>query len=117
MYEEDKQRIRRITDDAAWGITLCILCIIAGIVGLISIFSAVLLFTPLVSVASAAESEPVPAEDKPWSVSADLAFNTKYVWRGAAPTDEPVLQPGLGLGYEGLTLSFWGPGAPTPTSC
>ena len=39
-------------------------------------------------------------------VSAD--FYEKYVWRGQHLVDDWVFQPGLSVGYGGLTASFWG---------
>ena len=39
-------------------------------------------------------------------VSAD--FYEKYVWRGQHLVDDWVFQPGVSIGYGGLTASFWG---------
>lgn len=39
-------------------------------------------------------------------VSAD--FYEKYVWRGQHLVDDWVFQPGVSVGYGGLTASFWG---------
>jgi hypothetical protein len=39
-------------------------------------------------------------------VSAD--FYDKYVWRGQDLVDDWVYQPGVSVGYGGLTASFWG---------
>lgn len=39
-------------------------------------------------------------------VSAD--FFEKYVWRGQHLVDDWVFQPGVSVGYGGLTASFWG---------
>jgi len=38
----------------------------------------------------------------------DLAFVTKYVWRGMLLTDGPVFQPGATLGYKGASIGVWG---------
>lgn len=32
----------------------------------------------------------------------------KYVWRGQNLSDDPVFQPGMSLGYGGLTFGIWG---------
>lgn len=47
------------------------------------------------------------AEEKPISVSADLALASKYVWRGLLLTDDPVLQPSLTFAHKGLSLNLW----------
>jgi len=39
-------------------------------------------------------------------ISAD--FFEKYVWRGQHLVDDWVFQPGVSVGYGGLTASFWG---------
>jgi hypothetical protein len=35
-------------------------------------------------------------------------FYNKYVWRGQDLVDDWVFQPGVSVGYSGLTASFWG---------
>jgi uncharacterized protein (TIGR02001 family) len=43
------------------------------------------------------------------STSLDLAYITKYVWRGFVLNDEPVIQPSLTFSHpDGLSLNFWG---------
>ena len=47
------------------------------------------------------------AEDKiTFDFSTDV-YN-KYVWRGQDLVDDWVFQPGVSVGYDGLTASFWG---------
>ena len=46
------------------------------------------------------------AEDVSIGVSAD--FMSKYVWRGQNLVDGAVFQPGVSVGYQGLTGSIWG---------
>lgn len=48
------------------------------------------------------------AEEKPWGIGAESAFNSKYIWRGTVPADEPVWQPTIALTYRWLTASWWG---------
>jgi len=35
-------------------------------------------------------------------------FFSKYVWRGQNISDDPVFQPSISAGYDGLTVSIWG---------
>jgi len=37
----------------------------------------------------------------------DLAWNSKYVWRGINVTEDPVLQPAITFGYGDLSLNVW----------
>ena len=48
------------------------------------------------------------AEEDTVSVSASADVVSKYVWRGQNVVDDWVLQPGMGIGYKGLTASVWG---------
>lgn len=42
------------------------------------------------------------------SVSADIAVNSKYIWRGFALDDDPVMQQGVYVSAYGVTGSIWG---------
>ncbi|HOF65887.1 MAG TPA: hypothetical protein PLX54_02245 [Candidatus Fermentibacter daniensis] len=44
----------------------------------------------------------------PFSVTADVTWNSKYVWRGLPCDEESVLQPSLFLSLTGLTAGVWG---------
>ena len=44
----------------------------------------------------------------PVDVDAELALNSKYVWRGMRVTDDPVLQPGISGSLMGLGFGLWG---------
>lgn len=44
----------------------------------------------------------------PVDVNADLALNSKYVWRGMTVTDDLVLQPALSANVMGFGLGLWG---------
>ncbi len=46
------------------------------------------------------------AGQKP-SVSGDLTFASKYVWRGLILTDDPVLQPSVTVSHKGFSLNLW----------
>jgi len=50
------------------------------------------------------------AEDKKERVSIGVTADvfSKYVWRGQNIVDDWVLQPGVSIGYKGLTGSIWG---------
>ncbi len=42
------------------------------------------------------------------AVDASLDYMGKYIWRGQAFTDDPVLQPAVNVGVDKLTLGIWG---------
>ncbi len=44
----------------------------------------------------------------PVDVEADLALNSKYVWRGMVETPDVVLQPGATVSFLGFGAGFWG---------
>jgi len=47
-------------------------------------------------------------EEKP-GASADVAFLTRYVWRGYALSDDSmVIQPSAGVSYRGFGVNLWG---------
>ncbi len=64
----------------------------------IKFFTVVALVAALTTGATAGE--------KP-TVSGDLTFATKYVWRGLILTDDPVLQPSATLSHKGFSLNIW----------
>jgi len=41
-------------------------------------------------------------------ISADVAFETKYVWRGQTLVDDIVVQPGASISMYDFTFSVWG---------
>jgi len=43
-------------------------------------------------------------------ISADTAVYSKYLWRGFALDNDPVVQSGVYAAYKGFTLSFWASG-------
>ena len=48
------------------------------------------------------------AEDEsPVSVSFDTTFVNKYIWRGQNLNNNASIQPGIAIGYKGLTISSW----------
>ncbi|OGW75657.1 MAG: hypothetical protein A2Z72_09010 [Omnitrophica bacterium RBG_13_46_9] len=50
-------------------------------------------------------------EEKPeWApdVTAEVAFERKYVWRGQTMVDGTVIQPGASVSKYGFTVSVWG---------
>ncbi|MCK4248330.1 MAG: hypothetical protein KAX15_00965, partial [Candidatus Omnitrophica bacterium] len=46
--------------------------------------------------------------DLPIEVSADIAVNSKYIWRGFMMDDDPVMQEGVYVSAYGFTVSMWG---------
>ena len=51
------------------------------------------------------------AKEKPeWipEISGEVAFETKYIWRGQNLGDDPVIQPGASISKYGFTFSVWG---------
>lgn len=44
----------------------------------------------------------------PLDANADLAFMSKYVWRGMVNNPEAVLQPGVSASFLGFGVGFWG---------
>ena len=75
---------------------------------LIAIFLAA---TP-VALPAEEENENIPKkallEGNEIEVSADIAVNSKYIWRGFKLDDDPVMQPGVYLGGYGFEASIWG---------
>ena len=39
-------------------------------------------------------------------ISGSLDFYSQYVWRGFLLDSDPVIQPGIGISFAGLTLSL-----------
>ncbi len=42
------------------------------------------------------------------TVEADLALNSKYLWRGLELNEDPVFQPEICIGYKGFSAAVWG---------
>lgn len=55
-----------------------------------------------------AEEQTGILEDLPIEFSADIAINSKYLWRGFVLDNDPVMQEGIYLGLQGFTVSIWG---------
>ncbi len=54
-----------------------------------------------------AEKEDSPAKDEGVEVGVTADFFSKYIWRGQNIVDNWVFQPGVNVGYKGLTASVW----------
>lgn len=67
-----------------------------------------ILFTAAGPTAALAVQADDPNEKPLLSWSAELAANSRYLWRGMALSEGPVLQPSAGVSYGGLSLSLWG---------
>lgn len=48
------------------------------------------------------------ADTTPVTTSADIAINSKYVWRGINITDDVVVQPSFTFGWQKWSLNLWG---------
>ena len=46
-------------------------------------------------------------DEKPWSLSVDNVFVSKYIWRGFKSAGTPSYQPNIAFGYKNLTVSSW----------
>jgi uncharacterized protein (TIGR02001 family) len=69
------------------------------------IFALALLF----ACGAALAEETTADEGAGVSTSLDLAYVSKYVWRGMVVNDDPALQPSLTFAHSnGLSLNFWG---------
>lgn len=66
-------------------------------------------FSPGSAAAPEGAEAPAPAADEggPWALSFDFTYNSKYVWRGIDVTEDPVFQPSVTVGYEGLSMNVW----------
>ena len=47
-------------------------------------------------------------DDTEVEISSDIAFFSKYMWRGFELDSDPVIQPGVYVGAYGFTASVWG---------
>ncbi len=52
---------------------------------------------------------PVSAQDAEgdWTFSLSNAFVNRYLWRGFLVNDSPAIQPTVGFGYKGFSVSSW----------
>lgn len=63
----------------------------------------------LMAIAAAAIAQESEEADPSSSISLDLAYVTKYVWRGIPINEDPVVQPSLTYEHKsGLSLNLWG---------
>jgi hypothetical protein len=67
----------------------------------------------LLAAATHAQEAAAPALESPApfaapSVTLDAEFASRYVWRGLCLNADPVFQPAITVGWEGLSLSAWG---------
>lgn len=60
------------------------------------------------SVTSAAAAEAADEEELPYSLSAEVAMASKYVWRGSVISDGLVFQDTFTAGWNGLSLIVFG---------
>ena len=60
-----------------------------------------------IALAPAMLAAPAAASDD-ISVSADVAVNSAYYWRGFAVNDEPVFQPAISVARGGFSVGVWG---------
>lgn len=63
----------------------------------------------LVAIAAAAIAQESEEADSSNSISLDLAYVSKYVWRGIPLNPDPAIQPSLTFEHKcGLSLNVWG---------
>jgi hypothetical protein len=67
---------------------------------------AAILFGTVV-LAWADDEDSVKKDDDGLQVGATTDFFSKYIWRGQNVVDKWVFQPGMSVGYKGLTGSIW----------
>jgi len=84
------------------------LCLLIGL-----IVAALLAAAPaaMAQLSEPGAGEPIGSEEttaaKPWSVTLDFTYNSKYVWRGIEVTSDPVMQPSITAAYQGLSFNVW----------
>lgn len=74
---------------------------------LVSAVAFVAWSVPAQSAAPAAPAPP-PAGELPWSLTAEMALASKYVWRGAAISNGAVFQDTFTVAWEGLSFELFG---------
>jgi hypothetical protein len=74
--------------------------------GLKSIILAVVIMVSISSIAYAEGS--APAEAPKLSGSASVDVMSRYVWRGMTLSNKFVVQPSIGITYEGFGANIWG---------
>ena len=79
--------------------------------GIIALALSLLIVAPVLAEDPATAEEVEAASGEWWddiSMDLDVAFYSRYVWRGIVFTKGPVFQPGFTLGYGGLSANIWG---------
>ncbi|HWQ53482.1 MAG TPA: TorF family putative porin [Bryobacteraceae bacterium] len=66
-----------------------------------------LLAIPLLAVAARAQPADAPVDAPAISVYHETAVVSSYLWRGMVLNDSVSLQPGLVIGWRGLSISSW----------
>ncbi len=62
----------------------------------------------ILAVALLAATVPAFAQDEgDFSFSLDNTFVNRYLWRGFLVNDSPAIQPAVGFGYKGFSVSSW----------
>jgi hypothetical protein len=60
-------------------------------------------------IIAAAISAIAPASQQlPITITADVPYYSKYVWRGINVINDPVIQPSINLAFQGWNLNLWG---------
>ncbi len=65
-----------------------------------------MLFSISLVSAVAAPAAAQEAENN-WSFTLSNAFVSRYLWRGFLVNDSPAIQPTVGFGYKGFTVTSW----------
>jgi uncharacterized protein (TIGR02001 family) len=62
----------------------------------------------LIAALAVVGAMPAAAQDEgDFSFTLDTTFVSKYLWRGFVLNDSPSMQPAVGFGYKGLSVSSW----------
>ena len=62
----------------------------------------------LIAIIMIAGAVPASAQDEgDFSFTFDTTFASQYLWRGFVLNDSPSMQPAIGFGYKGFSVSSW----------
>lgn len=74
---------------------------------------SVMLVSLALSLGLILPAAPAGAAEQKWEVEAELASNSKYVWRGMNLVDDWVIQPSLTISRGGFSANLWANYEPT----
>jgi len=71
------------------------------------LFVATLAVFSIPSSPALASSDTGLGADKEWSVTVDLTYSSKYIWRGLNFNDDGVVWPSVAYSWNGFSASLW----------